>query len=233
MHHPRVYKFLHVPVQAGSDQVLADMRREYTRNDFENVVDFLRERVPGITIATDIICGFPTETERDFEDTMSLCEKYRFPSLFINQFFPRPGTPAAKMQRVPAQEVKKRTKKLSEFFRSYEPYGHKVGETQEVLVTDVSHDKQYFVAHNEFYEQVLVPKEDKFMGKMVTVKITSASKFSMVGEPIDKPKMPGLTAPLKKGEVSGVYAHRQKLPIPIPLLFAALAFLFRIIWLCL
>lgn len=60
----------------------------------------LYPRVPGITIATDIICGFPTETEHDFEDTMALCRKYRFPSLFINQFFPRPGTPAANMTRV-------------------------------------------------------------------------------------------------------------------------------------
>ena len=62
-------------------------------------------RVPGVTIATDIICGFPTETEEDFQDTMSLCEHYKFPSLFINQFYPRPGTPAARMPRLPAQEV--------------------------------------------------------------------------------------------------------------------------------
>nr|XP_034831530.1 threonylcarbamoyladenosine tRNA methylthiotransferase [Maniola hyperantus] len=186
MHHPRVYKFLHVPVQSGSDEVLSDMKREYTRADFERVVDYLRFKVPGMTIATDIICGFPTETEANFEDTMSLCKKYKFPSLFINQFFPRPGTPAAKMQRVPGQEVKKRTKQLSDFFRSYEPYGHKIGETQEVLVTDISHDKNYYVAHNQYYEQVLVPKEDTYMGKMLPVQITSATKFSMMGQPIGK-----------------------------------------------
>ncbi|XP_028168342.1 threonylcarbamoyladenosine tRNA methylthiotransferase-like isoform X2 [Ostrinia furnacalis] len=231
MHHPRVYKFLHVPVQSGSDQVLADMKREYSRADFEHVVEFLRTHVPGMTIATDIICGFPTETERDFEDTLRLCDKYRFPSLFINQFFPRPGTPAAKMTRVPGQEVKKRTKQLSELFRSYEPYGHKVGETQEVLVTDVSHDKNYFVAHNEYYEQVLVPKEDKYMGKMVTVKITDATKFSMMGQPIDKPKMAGLTAPLKKGEVSGVCQKSEtNTSIPIPIVVLMFAVFLRLIW---
>ncbi|XP_058831937.1 threonylcarbamoyladenosine tRNA methylthiotransferase isoform X2 [Topomyia yanbarensis] len=70
--HPKVYSFLHVPVQSGSDSVLADMKREYCREDFERIVDFLRSSVPGITIATDIICGFPTETETDFEDTMAL-----------------------------------------------------------------------------------------------------------------------------------------------------------------
>jgi tRNA A37 methylthiotransferase MiaB len=61
--------------------------------------------VPGVAIATDIICGFPTETEEDFQDTMSLCEHYKFPSLFINQFYPRPGTLAARLPRLPAQEV--------------------------------------------------------------------------------------------------------------------------------
>ncbi|KAJ2943531.1 hypothetical protein O0L34_g16640 [Tuta absoluta] len=230
MHHPRVYKFLHVPVQTGSDQVLSDMKREYTRADFEHVVDYLKDKVPGMTIATDIICGFPTETDKDFDDTMTLCDKYRFPSLFINQFFPRPGTPAAKMQRVcSSQDVKKRTKMLSELFRSYEPYGHKVGETQQVLVTDISHDKNYYVAHNEFYEQVLIPKEEKYMGKMVTVKITSASKFSMMGQPITRPTMPGLTTPLKKGEVSGITDVKRKNNY-LPIFVVIFAVVFRLIW---
>ncbi len=104
LRHPRVYSFLHVPVQSGSDAVLRDMRREYTVDDFSRVVNILRKKVPGLTVATDIICGFPTETEQDFDETMILCRKYRFPSLFINQFFPRPGTPAAKMGvRVPTK----------------------------------------------------------------------------------------------------------------------------------
>lgn len=63
-------------------------------------------RVPGITIATDIICGFPGETDQDFQETVKLVEEYKFPSLFINQFYPRPGTPAAKMEQVPAQVVR-------------------------------------------------------------------------------------------------------------------------------
>ena len=71
----RVYSFLHVPVQAGSDYVLDAMKREYTNEDFCKVVNVLRKKVPGITIATDIICGFPTETEEDFQETMALCKK--------------------------------------------------------------------------------------------------------------------------------------------------------------
>lgn len=198
LRHPKVYSFLHIPVQSGSDQVLADMKREYTRAEFEHTVNFLSERVPGLTIATDIICGFPMETEADFEQTMTLCQKYKFPSLFINQFFSRPGTPAARMPKVPTQEVKTRTKRLSEFFQSYEPYQHKVGLLQKVLVTEVSHDKQHYVGHNKFYEQVLIPMEERYMGKMIDVKITEATKFSMKGEPIGEGVSPVLKSPLSR-----------------------------------
>lgn len=185
LRHPRVYSFLHIPVQSGSDSVLGEMKREYNRKEFEHIVNFLREKVPGVTIATDIICGFPTETEADFEETMTLCEKYKFPSLFINQFFPRPGTPAAKMPRIPANLVKKRTKRLTDLFNSYEPYTNKVGESHTVLVTEISHDKKHYVGHNKFYEQVLLPMETDLLGKAVNVRIVSATKFSMLAEIID------------------------------------------------
>lgn len=183
--HPKVYSFLHVPVQSGSDSVLMDMKREYCRKDFEEIVDFLKEKVPNVTIATDIICGFPTETLDDFEDTMTLCAKYKFPSLFINQFFPRPGTPAAAMKRIPPDQVKMRTKRLTELFYTYEPYNGNIGKCYEVLVTEISHDKKFYVAHNKSYEQVLVPMKENLLGKLVKVKILSASKFSMIGEILD------------------------------------------------
>lgn len=181
----RVYKFLHIPVQSGSDSVLGEMKREYCRKEFENVVDTLRASVPGITIATDIICGFPTESEADFEETVTLCAKYEFPSLFINQFYPRPGTPAAQMKRIPANQVKLRTKRLTDLFNTYEPYTGRGGEEYTVLVTDISHDKKYYVGHNKFYEQILLPMEKNLLGKSVNVKILSATKFSMMGEILD------------------------------------------------
>lgn len=185
LQHPRVYSFLHVPVQSGSDSVLGDMKREYCRKDFEHVVDFLREKVPHVTIATDIICGFPTETEADFEETITLCEKYKFPSLFINQFFPRPGTPAAKMTRIPAHLVKKRTKRLTDLFNSYHPYAGREGQVYNVLVTEISHDKLHYVAHNKSYEQILLPMRDNLLGTSVRVRITSTTKFSMNAEILD------------------------------------------------
>uniref|UniRef100_A0AAG5D076 tRNA-t(6)A37 methylthiotransferase n=1 Tax=Anopheles atroparvus TaxID=41427 RepID=A0AAG5D076_ANOAO len=181
--HPRVYSFLHIPVQSGSDTILGEMKREYCKKDFERVVDFLREKVPGITIATDIICGFPGETEADFEDTVALCKRYEFPSLFINQFFPRPGTPAAKMERVPANVVKTRTKRLTELFHSYEPYQkYPVNSKQTVLVTEISHDQKHYVGHNKFYEQILLPMHSNLLGKQVEVAVTGCTKFSMFGK---------------------------------------------------
>ncbi|XP_027509934.1 threonylcarbamoyladenosine tRNA methylthiotransferase [Corapipo altera] len=206
LNHPRVYAFLHIPVQSASDSVLMDMKREYCVADFKQVVDFLKEKVPGITIATDIICGFPGETDEDFQETMKLVEQYRFPSLFINQFYPRPGTPAAKMPQVPAAVKKQRTKDLSQLFHSYNPYDHKVGERQRVLVTEESFDSNYYVAHNPFYEQVLVPKDPLLMGKMVEVNIYEAGKHFMKGQPVSDARVhtASITRPLAKGEVSGL-----------------------------
>ncbi|XP_047358730.1 threonylcarbamoyladenosine tRNA methylthiotransferase [Vespa velutina] len=226
--HPKVYSFLHIPVQSGSDQVLYDMKRDYTCSDFEFVVNFLQSKIPNLTIATDIICGFPTETENDFEETMKLCNKYKFPSLFINQFFPRPGTPAARMPKVPPQQVKKRTKRLSEFFQSYQPYNHKIGEIQKVLVTEISHDKLHYVGHNKFYEQVLVPMKEEYLGKMLSVKIVRTSKHSMEGEPISGeacyPQRVSLTSLIFDNKIS---SDTMKLKIIIGICFALIA---RILW---
>ncbi|XP_031668094.1 threonylcarbamoyladenosine tRNA methylthiotransferase, partial [Oncorhynchus kisutch] len=213
LNHPRVYAFLHVPVQSASDSVLMDMKREYCADDFRRVADFLKDKVPGITIATDIICGFPGETDADFQETCDLVREYRFPSLFINQFYPRPGTPAAKMTQVPAQVKKQRTKELSALFHSYNPYHHKIGETQLVLVTEESFDAQYYVAHNKYYEQVLVPKRSEFKGKMIEVEIFEAGKHFLKGRPLDGSVVftPSIAEPLQQGEVSGLSQEQLSL----------------------
>ena len=84
-------------------------------------------RVPGITIATDIICGFPGETEADFQETLELVRQYRFPSLFINQFYPRPGTPAARMEQVPAHVVSSPSEHPNAHLGPTEPQGRPRG----------------------------------------------------------------------------------------------------------
>ena len=102
--------------------VLSGMNREYTVSEFRRVADYLLARVPGLTLATDIICGFPGETEEQFEETLSLIRDYRFPVLNISQFYPRPGTPAAKMKRIDTKIVKDRSRRCTKLFLSYQPH---------------------------------------------------------------------------------------------------------------
>jgi len=185
LNHPRVYAFLHIPVQCGSSRILDVMKRKYTREDFEFLVDALMEKVPNIHIATDIICGFPTETDEEFEETLTLLQKYKFITLNISQFYPRPGTPAALMPQINTKIKKERSRKVTELFESYQPYEKFIGKVFDVLCTDTSYHENYYVAHNKYYHQVLVPLKDEYMGKMFKVKITSADKFYMIGEPIE------------------------------------------------
>ena len=113
----KVYKFAHIPVQSGSDKVLRDMRRQYAARDFEHVVSALRREIPGIEIATDIIVGFPTETEEDFNSTLGLLEMVRPDITNISRFAVRPNTDAAKMKQLPTQEIKRRSVASSKLAR--------------------------------------------------------------------------------------------------------------------
>ncbi|RKO97947.1 hypothetical protein CXG81DRAFT_15355, partial [Caulochytrium protostelioides] len=184
MRHARVYAFLHVPVQSGSDAVLARMKRQYTCAEFKQVVTVLREQGacvvspqadeavhdtnaagngtrrfadPTVTIATDVICGFPGETDEDHQASLQLLEQFRFPVLNISQFYKRPGTLAARMKPiVPSQVIKARSRDMTRLFYEYEPHGYLVGTVQRVLVTQTSTDGQYLVAHTKNYTQVLI-----------------------------------------------------------------------------
>ena len=185
LRHPRCYAFLHVPVQSGSDNVLHGMRREYTRAEFETVANALTAEVPQMTLATDIICGFPGESEADHDATLSLVSKYRFPILNISQFYPRQGTPAAKMPRVNTQRVKERTREVSNLFASYTTLEHLLHSEHDCLVTEIAHDGVSLVAHTKGYVQVLLsPEHPEWMGCMLRVRITECAKFYVRGEVI-------------------------------------------------
>ncbi|XP_002969909.2 threonylcarbamoyladenosine tRNA methylthiotransferase [Selaginella moellendorffii] len=183
LRHPCVYSFLHVPVQSGSDSVLEAMKREYTVAEFKQVADTLIELVPDIHIATDIICGFPGETSDEFDKTMELIEHYKFPQVHISQFYPRPGTPAARMKRVPTAEVKKRSRLLTSLFESFTPYSDMEGKVYRVWVTDTAADGIHLVGHTKSYVQVLLPSLPGLLGSNVNCKITSVGRWSVKAEP--------------------------------------------------
>mmetsp|Transcript_5265 Transcript_5265/g.19286 ORF Transcript_5265/g.19286 Transcript_5265/m.19286 type:complete len:627 (-) Transcript_5265:1307-3187(-) len=193
LNHRSVYSFLHIPVQSGSDTVLCAMKREYTVSEFRHVCDTLKRLVPNITIATDIICGFPGETEEDFGETLALVSRYQFAQLHISQFYPRPGTPAARMKRVPTAIVKSRTRRLTQLFESFDPYKDMVGKRERIWIMDVAADGQSLVGHTKNYTQVLVDtklreatehtvREHPFMGKSADVIITSHLRWSVRGQ---------------------------------------------------
>lgn len=189
LRHPNVYAFLHVPVQSGSNHVLEGMHREYTVEEFERVADYLLAHVPELTLATDVICGFPNESESDFDETMTLCEKYRFHIMNISQFYPRPGTPAARLKRISTQVVKARSRRLTAFFETLTPYTYLLGETRQVWInTEISDDGLYTVGHTKNYTKVLVPRDDALRGTTVKVQVTQVSRFHvtacLVSEPL-------------------------------------------------
>ena len=191
LNHPNVYSFIHIPVQSGSNPVLDKMLREYTIEEFNYLCDKFIEGVPNITIATDIICGFPTETRENFQETLNMVEKYKFPVINISQFYPRPGTVAAKWKKIDTKEVHYRSKALAELFGSYSNYKHLLNTTQRVWVHDTNEEEKnkeenMMVAHNKSYVKILIPKDEKLYGKELIVKIKETYKWHCVGEIIDK-----------------------------------------------
>ena len=112
---------------------------------------------------------------------MDLLERYRFPVLNISQFYPRPGTPAARLKRLPTEQVKERSRRVTKFFDSYFPYQGLEGGELKILVTDRGSDGKHFVGHDKCYRHVLIPSEDSYMGKWVKVKVESTGKYYIKG----------------------------------------------------
>ena len=134
---PNVCPQLHMPLQSGSDKVLKEMRRSYRSKKFLAILDEVREKIPHASIITDIIVGFPGETEEDFQDTLDVVEKSRFTSAYTFQYSPRPGTPAAEMEnQVPKKVVQERFERLIALQDriSAEENAKLVGTEQELLV---------------------------------------------------------------------------------------------------
>eukprot|EP00441_Pelagodinium_beii_P037027 CAMPEP_0197637838 /NCGR_PEP_ID=MMETSP1338-20131121/12936_1 /TAXON_ID=43686 ORGANISM="Pelagodinium beii, Strain RCC1491" /NCGR_SAMPLE_ID=MMETSP1338 /ASSEMBLY_ACC=CAM_ASM_000754 /LENGTH=520 /DNA_ID=CAMNT_0043210315 /DNA_START=34 /DNA_END=1592 /DNA_ORIENTATION=- len=161
---PNVFEFLHVPVQSGSDAVLRAMVREYTSEDFRRLVNGLREKVPGMAVATDVICGFPAEGEDDHQATLDLVKEFKFPILNIAQFYPRPGTAAARLKRLAGNVVKSRSTEMTRLFESYATWHHLVAREERVWFSDTDERYNQTVGHTKGYAKVVVPRDDLLLG---------------------------------------------------------------------
>ncbi len=181
----RLYKFIHVPVQSGSDRILRLMKRQHTVQDFVEVVEAFRSKYPDITISTDIIVGFPGETDEDFQMTYDLIDRVRPDIVNVSKFYPRPNTEAARMKKVPTDVISERTRLLSKLVDEIaeESNAKMVGREDIVLVSDVKGEQP--VGRTSNYKQVFFD-EDVDLGGFYRVKITKAGKRSLKVRVLEK-----------------------------------------------
>jgi threonylcarbamoyladenosine tRNA methylthiotransferase CDKAL1 len=168
--HPNMFKFAHLPVQSGSNDVLKAMNRKYKADDFVKIVKKLRKEIPGITIATDIICGFPTETENDFEKTYKLLEELRIPVVNITKFCPRKGTPAFRMPKLNTRIVQKRSGKLAELQKRVIDNKEWLGWKGRIIVDEIGKDSSV-VGRNDYYKPVVVKKSNLRLSDEAEVRV--------------------------------------------------------------
>jgi len=177
----KVFKFLHVPVQSGSDKVLNDMKRGHTVQTFRDVTDHFRDKFEKFTISTDVIVGFPTETESDFEQTLELLQETKPDIVNLSRYSRRPGTDAAEMKQIDVSEIKRRSKIIYELISKISKENNRkwIGWKGHVIF-DEEYDNQVR-GRNFAYKPIFVNKLPK-IGQISTVKITDATTHSLIGK---------------------------------------------------
>ena len=181
-----VMPFFHLPVQSGSNPVLKKMNRHYTKESYLKVLNELKSTVPGIAVTTDIIVGFPTETEADFLETLDLVEKAEFEGAFTFVFSKREGTPAASFEDDTPEEIKKqRLYILNERVNQGYLKGNErfVGKIVKVLVDGVSkYDDEVLAGYTEHNKLVNFKGDPSLIGQIVNVRVTLAKTWYLMGE---------------------------------------------------
>jgi tRNA-2-methylthio-N6-dimethylallyladenosine synthase len=184
---PVVCKHLHLPVQSGSNRVLTAMRRRYTRESYFELVDRLRARVPGITISTDMIVGFPGESAEDFDQTLDLVRRVRFHSMFSFKYSPRPNTLAGKRLADDVTEAEKTTRivELQQLQAQIQTELHAamVGERHIVLADGISRRRRSEISGRTSGNSIVnFPGADDQIGQLIEVAITGFGPNSLRGE---------------------------------------------------
>lgn len=171
----KIFKFLHLPVQSGDDEVLRLMNRFYGVDDFKRIIYTFRKEIPRITVATDVICGFPGESREAFEQTMRLIKEIQPDVVNISKFFPRPHTPAKKMMLLPPQEVKRRSKKMAELSRRISLEKNKAWINWEgTVIFDEKGKGKSWVGRNSTYKPMVTRSDEFLLGKFVKIRVRKA-----------------------------------------------------------
>lgn len=184
---PKLVESAHLPLQSGSDRVLKAMHRGYTRARYIEIIDGLRRVRPGIGITTDIIVGFPGETEAEFLETVELCREVRFDNAFVFKYSPRKDTPAAQMEgALPESEIEDRHRRLLDVINAIgaEKYAAYVGQTVPVLVEGVSRrNPARFEGRTRCNKIVVFPGSERHVGEVLSLRIEKVGTFTLYGDP--------------------------------------------------
>jgi len=183
---PKVCEHLHLPLQSGSNRILALMNRGYTRDFYLNLISKARETIPGLSITTDLIVGFPGESEKEFEDTLDIVRKVEFDNAFMYKYSIRPGTEAAKMKNEVPENVKKdRLKRLQEVQGeiSVRRNENLIGRRVEVLAGETKKKAPFKLLGRTRTNKVVVFEGEKgIIGDLVSVTITGACQWALEGK---------------------------------------------------
>ena len=180
-----IMPYVHLPIQSGSNRILKLMGRKYTTEEYLEIVRKLREKIPNVSITTDIIVGFPGETKEDFEKTLDIVNKVKYDLAYTFIFSPREGTPAAKMEDNTTQEEKKaRLAKLNELINKYALESNKemMGKNYNVLILGESDKDNKYMGYTENMKLVNVKCDSSCVGKIIPVKIVDVKTWSLDGE---------------------------------------------------
>jgi len=184
-----VMPYIHLPVQSGSSRILKLMGRRYTKEEYIELFNKIKNKIPNASISTDIIVGFPGETEEDFKDTLDIVEKLKYDLAYTFIFSKRVGTPAYNMEdKVTEEEKKERLSRLNELVNKYAnmnnmKYKDKV---VEVLIEGESEKEGYLMGYTDTMKLVNVYADKSYIGKIVKVKITDVKTWSLDGEIYDR-----------------------------------------------
>ena len=182
----KVSKFIHLPLQSGSTNVLKVMNRVYTKEQYLNLVEKMKKMIPDVKFSTDIIVGFPGETEEDFEDTLDVVKKVRYEQIFMFIYSRRKGTPADKMENQIPEEIKhKRFDRLKELYEKLVEENNKeyIGKTFEMLVEGYSKtNDNYLTGRTDTNKVVIFEGNKDIIGKVVNIRIISDHKWYLKGE---------------------------------------------------
>ena len=183
-----VMPYIHLPLQSGSSDILKKMGRRYTKEEYKKLFYQIKEYIPNCSITTDIIVGFPGETNEDFQDTLDLVNELQYDLAYTFIYSPREGTPASIMKdETPMEEKKKRLATLNELINKYALFNNQkyLNRIVPVLIEGPSDKDDKLMGYTDTMKLVNIKADDKYIGKIVNVKITDVKTWSMDGEVVN------------------------------------------------